>query len=158
MTIVFGHDEKVLDQFFVETFNRVLYLEEKWLQQEGLEDLTITEIHMIAAIGTRENVPMSSVAKQASLTNGTVTTMVKKLEKKGYVKRRQDAEDKRVVRVVLSEEGRKVKALHDVFHKNMVFDVLRGLDNVQKEGLTEAIGLLNQFFKCLEVEGVGNGN
>lgn len=153
MTTAFDREIFILDHFFVDIFNRILMLEEKWLNQEGLSDLSITEIHMLSAIAQREDASMSSVAKQASLTNGTVTTMVKKLEKKGYVLRRQDAEDKRIVRVILSDKGRSANQQHDQFHRNFTGEILRELEPNEREVFVKGISRVNQYFTQME----GNG-
>lgn len=149
MTIVSDREFDILDGFFVDTFNRILYLEERWIQQAGLDDLTISEMHMLVAIGERENKSMSSVAEQASLTNGTVTTMVKKLERKGYVARRQDKEDKRVVRVGLSDKGREALSFHQAFHLEMVNHIMGGLEPHEGETFLRMIDRLNHYFADL---------
>lgn len=146
---VSDRDLKILDAFFVDTFNRILYLEEQWIKHAGLDDLTISEMHMLVAIGDRENKSMSSVAEQASLTNGTVTTMVKKLERKGYVARRQDEADKRVVRVGLSDSGRQVLSLHQAFHDDMVTHIMGGLEAHERETFLQMIDRLNIYFADL---------
>lgn len=153
MTKVCDREIFVLDHFFVDIFNRILVLEEKWINQESMNDLSIAEIHMLSTIAQREDAPMSSVAKQASLTNGTVTTMVKKLEKKGYVQRRQDADDKRIVRVILSDLGREANQNHDQFHRNFTGAVLQELEPGEREIFVKAISRVNQYFAQME----GNG-
>lgn len=155
MIAVSAREHEILDGFFVDTFNRILFLEEKWIKNAGLNDLSISEVHMLVAIGDRENKSMSSVAEQASLTNGTVTTMVKKLERKGYVARRQDEEDKRVVRVGLSESGQKALSLHQDFHKDMVSHIIGGLEPHERETFLSMIDRLNSYFAELAKKGSG---
>lgn len=145
-------DARIIDRFFVDVFNDILALEERWIRRKGLEDLSITEMHMLIAISERENAPMSTVAQHASLSNGTVTTMVKKLERKGYVERHQDGVDKRIVRVGLSKKGDDARAVHDAFHARLADEVLESLDDSEKECFLKAVHQVTHFFHHLEIK------
>jgi len=85
-----------------------------------LKNLTPQEMHTIALIGKMGRPKMSELARRGHVTLGTMTVMVSKLVKKGYVNRSREAGDRRVVRVSLTARGRKVDKLHEQFHKDMV--------------------------------------
>lgn len=84
------------------------------------------------------------------LTSGAVTNRVNRLEKIGLVKRRSDPEDRRSVRVVLTEAGQKlvenafddrVKGMHAVFN---------ALSEEERETLTALLRKLLVTFDTLE--------
>ena len=60
---------------------------------------------------------MSSIAKELSVTVGTLTIAMNSLVKKGYVKRERGEEDRRVVYISLSDKGK--KAFIDVYKRQV---------------------------------------
>jgi DNA-binding MarR family transcriptional regulator len=80
---------------------------------------------MLRVLYKKDGVPQSVLAKELDITPATAGTMVKRLEKIGYVKRKRDAEDERISNVYLTDEGRSLSArlreLQDKMER-MVFD------------------------------------
>lgn len=140
-------DKKILNELLVDIFNDILHIEQNSIQNEKLNDISITEVHTIEAIGIYKPKSMSEVAQGLGITLGTLTTAVGHLEKKGYVERKKQKEDKRVVLVSLTGKGELVYKLHERFHKNMVHQIISGIDENQREILITALDKLNKFFK-----------
>ncbi|MDD5793434.1 MarR family winged helix-turn-helix transcriptional regulator [Clostridium sp. HCP1S3_B4] len=138
--------QKVLNQLLVQLFNDILLIEEKTLRNGPLNDLSVTEIHTIEAIGMYEKKTMSEVAKELNITVGTLTTAINKLIKKGYVERQRTEEDRRVVLVYVTKKGKLAYRLHEKFHKEMINASIDGLDDKQEEILIESLEKLNKFF------------
>ena len=90
---------------------------------------------------------MSSVAREISVTVGTLTIAMNNLVKKGYVQRVRSQEDRRVVLVSLSEKGEKAYFHHKSFHQKMVLAVLKDLNVQETEALTAALEKLQKFIK-----------
>ena len=138
--------QNVLNQLLVQLFNDILLIEEKTLRNGPLNDLSVTEIHTIEAIGMYEKKTMSEVAKELNITVGTLTTAINKLIKKGYVERQRTEEDRRVVLVYVTKKGKLAYRLHEKFHKEMINASIDGLDDKQEEILIESLEKLNKFF------------
>ncbi len=51
---------------------------------------------------------LSEIGSRAQIENSSLTSMADKLEKKGLVQRRLDAQDRRIIRVFLTREGREL--------------------------------------------------
>ena len=87
---------------------------------------------------------MSDLAMHAHRTKSTVTALVTKLEKNGYVERIPDLEDSRGVKVRLTEKG---KALKPAFDK-----ISEGLQRLILSKITEEEArLLERLLKkCVE--------
>lgn len=138
--------KETMNRFLVDIFNQILGIEEDWLKDQFAGDLTLAETHMLVAIGEREHGAMSDVARHAALTNGTVTTAVKKLEKKGYVIRTRDEEDRRKLRVRLTDRGQVAVQAHEAFHTALCDGIWTNLDEGMRtpfvKGLSEAIQVL----------------
>ena len=94
---------QVVNKLLVETFNDILYIEEKALKEGSFNDVSITEVHTIEAIGMYEKKMMSEVAKNLDITVGTLTVAVNKLVKKDYVQRFKSEDDKRIVLIGLKK-------------------------------------------------------
>ena len=76
----------------------------------------------------------------------SVHSHLESLEKKGYILRERSAEDKRVVRVTLTERGRKAFFHHRDFHKNMIKSIVKGLDEDEKRLLYKCLVKLSLYF------------
>jgi DNA-binding MarR family transcriptional regulator len=122
-------------------------LEERAIITSEYQDITNNDMHVIQAIGIGAPKNMSTIAKELSVTVGTLTIAMNSLVKKGYVNRERGVEDRRVVYISLSEKGLKAYAHHEQFHREMIDEVLRDLTPEETEGLVKALTKLNQWFR-----------
>lgn len=67
--------------------------------------LTTPQILLLQAVRTLEGAAIGQLADQVSLSHATVTSILDRLEKKGYVERERSTVDKRKVHVHLTEQG-----------------------------------------------------
>lgn len=104
-------------------------------------------MHVIQAIGLDEPKNMSTIARELSVTVGTLTIAMNSLVKKGYVNRERGTEDRRVVYISLSEKGRKAYRHHEEFHHQMINAILENLTQEETESLVEAMAKLNRWFR-----------
>ena len=92
---------QALNDVLVRLFNRILAIEEEAITKASALGLTMSEIHVIEAIGTDEPKSMSEVASDLGVTVGTLTASVNRLVYKGHVTRFRSDRDRRVVLVSL---------------------------------------------------------
>jgi len=72
---------------------------------------------VLSVLWDKEGISHSELAETLDVQPATVTNMLKRMEKAGFVERRQDAEDQRVSRVYLTDAGRDVRgAVERVWH------------------------------------------
>ena len=96
--------EKIMNQFLVEIFHEVLRREDAAIASGGFQNLSAREVHVIEAVceaetrGEGEN-SSAEIARRLGITAGTLSAAVKVLERKGYLTRRRDERDKRIVRL-----------------------------------------------------------
>ena len=129
-----------IDDLLSGTFNSILRIEERSLDNRLTEGLTITEVHTIVAIGMYEQNPMNVVAARLCVTMATLNAAVRKLVDKGFVRRTRD------VMVALTKKGRLVYRAHGLFHKQMIDEALSGLSEEEERVLTEALIKVKTFF------------
>ena len=98
---------ETLNELLVTLFRDVMDIEQKVIITPEFKDITNNDMHVIEAIGIGEPKNMSSIARELSVTVGTLTIAMNSLVKKGYVERSRGLEDRRVVYISLLERGRK---------------------------------------------------
>ena len=96
---------ETLNEVLVSLFRDVNDIEQKAIITSEFSDITNNDMHVIDAIGIDRPKNMSSIARELSVTVGTLTISVNSLVKKGYVVRNRSSEDRRVVFISLSEKG-----------------------------------------------------
>lgn len=139
--------EEILNKLLVQLFNDILHIEEKAIKSTGIDNLSITEIHTIDAIGTEGNKTMGEIANNLRITVGTLTTAINRLIKKGYVERKRIEEDRRVVLVNLTSKGEEVYKVHQVFHEEMICAMLSNFSDEEEQVLSKSLEKLNTFFE-----------
>ena len=107
-----------LNEVLVRLFRDIMDIEQQAIITSEFKDLTNNDMHVIEAIGIEEPKNMSTIAKELSVTVGTLTIAMNSLVKKGYVTRQRGKEDRRVVYIFLSEKGRAAYEHHARFHKD----------------------------------------
>jgi DNA-binding MarR family transcriptional regulator len=70
--------------------------------------LTGPQLVILEAVSNHEHISVTGLAKSISLRQATVTDIINRLVKKGYIVKRKSEQDKRQVRISLSEQGIKV--------------------------------------------------
>lgn len=140
-----GYD--TLHEVLVKLFNEIGEIEEKAVITEEFGDISNNDMHIIEAIGLGEPRSMSAVAKDLSVTVGTLTTAINNLVKKDYVKRVRSEKDRRVVLISLREKGIAAFHHHKKFHEEMIRATLEGLDQEQTQVLVKALASLSEFFR-----------
>lgn len=145
-------EKLVVNQLLTSVFDSITRIEEASLNNRLTQDLTIAELHTIAAIGLHESVPMKVIAGRLGVTLATVTVAVNKLKGKGHVERKRCSTDRRQVLVSLTTTGRKAWRAHDAFHRKMTDGALEGLDPDDARVLIRTLGQVKDFFENEEQE------
>ncbi len=139
--------EQVINDLLVETFNIILKVEQEALHIYKVDDISVSEVHTMDAIGDEEGRSMSEIAARLGVTVATVTVSVNRLVAKGYVQRGSSREDRRVVVASLTDAGKEIFNLHRKFHHDMVRFATRGLDENENEVLARSLGKIKSFFE-----------
>ena len=138
---------ETLNEVLVSLFRDVNDIEKKAIITSEFSDITNNDMHVIDAIGIDRPKNMSSIARELSVTVGTLTISVNSLVKKGYVVRNRSSEDRRVVFISLSEKGVKAYYHHKKFHEQMIDSVVKELTEEELEALVKALTKLNTWFR-----------
>lgn len=142
-----------LNEFFVECFNDILREEERALVKISNGKISVKEVHLIEAIYKAQkqgDITLGNISKILGVSQGTLTVAVTALEKKGYVMRIQNPNDRRSYSLSCTKLGEHINDLHMNFHKEMIADVVKHLNVTQTEILANSLKKLHIFFKTRE--------
>mgnify|MGYP002305910888 FL=1 len=138
---------ETLNELLVTLFRDVMDIEQKVIITPEFKDITNNDMHVINAIGIGTTKNMSSIAKELSVTVGTLTISMNSLVKKGYVLRERGKEDRRVVYISLTERGRAAYVHHARFHKAMIDSISDELTSEEMELLIKTLTKLDKWFR-----------
>lgn len=138
---------KKLNDRMVEIFNGVLEIEGQVLQRASAHNLSVTEIHTLDAIGIGKTKTMTQVASALRISISTLTIAMGRLEKKGFVRRFRVEEDRRIVKVELTDIGRDAVLEHENFHLEMVADAVKDLSQEEQTLLLQSLDNISAFFQ-----------
>lgn len=139
--------DKTLNDILVNLFNDLMDIEDKCLITGEFRNISNNDMHVIEAIGIEEPRNMSEVARRLNITTGTLTRSIDALVRKKYVERNRSQEDKRVVRLSLTDAGIRAYEHHARFHKNMIEDIKQQLDDGETRVLIATLGKLVAYFQ-----------
>lgn len=141
--------EHALNRFLVEVFQQILKTEEDCLARTQ-PDLSLRELHLIEQVCRtvdREGDNRSTaIAAARRVTAGTLTVSVSLLVKKGYLERRRDPADGRVVRLYPTRRAREADAHHAAFHRALVGEIRATLTGEELASFTRGLEAVAAFF------------
>ena len=138
--------EEKLDTLLTDTYNSISKFEEKTLRESGI-NATISEVHLMEVVGKNHQSTISSLARTLGITMASVTIAVGKLSDRGFIIKEKNPGDKRSVHLSLTKQGLRVYRLHRYFHRQMVREIVTGLEDMEKKLIYCTVERLNNFFK-----------
>jgi len=87
---------------------------------------------VLFALWNQDGMTHSELAEKLEITPATVTRMIQRMEKTGFVQRRPDVADQRVSRVYLTEAGRAVHAQLQSIRERMEVENFAGFSNEEQ--------------------------
>jgi len=128
-------------------FDNIVLTEEKALTKGYFEDLSVAELHTLDAIGPYGEKTMTETATALGITTGTLSVAIERLVRKGYVQRRKDERDRRIVRISLTRAGKLAYRMHAKFRTLLVRRILEPLSEDQKELLVHMVKNIDDFLE-----------
>lgn len=104
------------------------------LRLEGLA-LYRGQPRLLHLLWEREGRTHSELAEAMNVQPATITKMLQRMERRGFVVRKQDPEDERVSRVYLGDGGRAVRTRLEQILKQQEEELLEGFDREEREQL-----------------------
>lgn len=106
-------------------------------------DICLPEIFVLKELSSKEEPTMSELGRSISMDPSTLTRTVDKLVEKEFVVRKPDPEDRRVVRVTITAEGRKIINRFEVQRKKHIESILRQMTSQERKDLLKIFKTLH---------------
>ncbi len=120
-------------------------------------DLTVGQMEVLHTIGHLGAPSMSDLSRELGLHPSSLTGIVDKLVRAGKVRRESDSEDRRVVRVVLTEEGLAERDLDRAHRRERLRGLLGALDDDGLRALHDALTALHDALAVRDAGEVQGG-
>lgn len=129
----------------VRIFENVIITEEMSLQKGYFPELSLAEMHTLDAIGPYEARTMTETASILGITTGTLTVAIERLVRKGFVERKRDDKDRRIVRVSLTREGKVACRMHGKYHRVLAKRALEPCNEEEAKLLLRMVHDVDEF-------------
>ena len=128
-----------------------IYLKSRRLSEESLKSLKITfpQFGALLNLSFQDNITQKELSERLDTDTTTVMVICDSLEKKGYLRRLKDPADRRVNRLVLSNEGRNVfaKAFPLMMSRYKFF-----ADAISQKEVEVIIPILEQLYQAIKIQ------
>ncbi len=116
------------------------------MNKYGVEGLAVSHGDIIFSLLNNEKLTMKEIAEKIEKDKSTVTALVNKLIKQGYVEKTKDTLDNRVVFVTLTEKGKSLEFMFNKISEELISKVYEGISENEKEELLKTlIKIKNNF-------------
>ncbi|QOR36453.1 MarR family transcriptional regulator [Clostridium sp. 'deep sea'] len=126
-----------LDELFVYVVHLYRYRSTTLLRELGLHH---GQPRILALLWDNDGLKQKEIAEALHFQPATITRMIQRMEKAGFVFRKQDTADLRVTRIYLTDCGRDVKEEIEVRVKQLENETFADFSDVE-------IALIKRFFK-----------
>ena len=89
------------------------------LKDYGIKKLNPGQGRILFALWKEDDIPIRELSIKTQLTKSTLTTMLDRLETTGFLKRGSDDDDRRIIKVKLSEQSKKLQEKYVAVSKKM---------------------------------------
>lgn len=111
------------------------------------EKLSWQEVRVLRAVSRQECCPMSGLADMICLSLSSATGLIDRLVNKKLVKRDRSSEDRRVVQVELTEQGRELNEEAMAGPVGFSREILKGLTPDEQDALVSLFGKISDRIK-----------
>jgi DNA-binding MarR family transcriptional regulator len=114
--------------------------------------ITGPQLWALNTLSKNEGLPLGELSKKMYLRPSTITGIIDRLEKRGYVVRNRDQRDRRVVRILLTSKGKRLaKKGPNPIQGKMIYG-LRGLNRGELRSIYDSIQKLVEIMEAQNVK------
>lgn len=134
-------DLEIFSEAIIQFYEKLFSWENGVAKNKGLSP---QQNHTIDIVGHAGSIRMKPLAEKLSITTGTLTVMIDRLEKSGFVKRQKDPDDGRAFNIVLTRKGKQVHKEHHAYHLKLAQDIAAGLTPEQAAEFSTTLVKINE--------------
>lgn len=127
----------------VEFYERLSSWENDVVKGTGI---SLQQMHTIEVLGNNRNIRMKDLALKLGISTGTLTVMIKRLEKMSLVERKKNPEDGRSYTLCLTENGEELYQEHHTLHLTLSQQIG---ENLSEDEVTLFSALLHKIIDAI---------
>ncbi len=104
---------------------------EKLLKVNQIEDFNGAQGRILFVLWQEDNLPIRDLSQKTSLAKTTLTSMLDRMERKGYLRRILDPEDRRQIRIVLTDKALAMRDRYQAVSAQMNEIFYRGFSDAE---------------------------
>ena len=131
-----------LTRLLIEFYEKFSSWEHGVVKESGL---SLPQMHTLEILEADGDLRMTELAGKMGITTGSLTVLVDRLERGGFVVRKPHETDRRSIRVSLTAEGRRLFAEHHKLHDQLTQEILCAL---QPEEAGQFAAMLSRITTC----------
>jgi len=128
-------ENEQLTRLLIEFYEKFSSWEHGVVKESGL---SLPQMHTLEILGADGDLRMTELAAKMGITTGSLTVLVDRLERGGFVARKPHETDRRSIRVALTPEGGRLFAEHHKLHAQLTQEILCAL-SPEEAGLFAAM-------------------
>ncbi len=86
---------------------------ERMLDENGISEFNGAQGRILFVLWDTDNIPISELSKKTGLAKTTLTSMLDRLERSGHIRREPDPDDRRAVRICLTESAEALREKYE---------------------------------------------
>ncbi|WNR42703.1 MarR family winged helix-turn-helix transcriptional regulator [Paenibacillus roseipurpureus] len=118
---------------------KIIRSSNKWIEEElhqaGVEGLAPSHGDILFRLYKSESLQMNQIASLIRRDKSTVTVLVNKLIKLGYVSKQQDTSDSRISHICLTPKGKELEPIYEDISRRLIDKVYENFNPDEKEQL-----------------------
>ncbi len=140
-------NDKYIVYFISKTRKKMVKFIEKKLAEKGLKELIPSHGNVLTALYENDGMlTMKEIANRIGKDKSTVTPLVDKLLKLGYVEKEKSQNDKRVTYIRLTEKGRRIESKYNEISSDVRDTAYRNFSDEEKETFLRLLKKLSDNF------------
>ncbi|MBA9027189.1 MULTISPECIES: MarR family winged helix-turn-helix transcriptional regulator [Bacillaceae] len=140
-------EEKCTNQAYLELMQTSKAIQDCIKMEMMNHKINITEFSVLEVLYFKEKQTIQQIGKSILISSGSMTYVIDKLEQKGFIKRIDCPNDRRVIHVVLTENGMNLMEKIMPKHRDLINNMLGDLTDQESQTM---IKLLKKVSKRVE--------
>jgi len=101
--------------------------------------LTMTQLRLMFALFQQDGIAVSTLAQRMDISPSAMTGVIDRLVRSKFIRRRTDRKDRRLVRIYLTPESKRILEEMDVAGRAYVNEIIRHLGRERVEALVDSL-------------------
>jgi DNA-binding MarR family transcriptional regulator len=115
--------------------------------------VSMSHLHVMWILQSHGDLSMTHLAEMLDISLSNATGLVDRMAERGIIDRTGVPDDRRIVRVALSDHGRELLAQVDLVRSDLLASILRHLDATQLDGVLHTLADLRQAMQAARAAG-----